>query len=69
METAEELAKYSVARKLLRELSSVTISGRDILRYLQAGSLMGCLTHLSLAGMPVTPLSVPLLDAIMQRHA
>eukprot|EP00892_Ulva_mutabilis_P000673 jgi/Ulvmu1/10606/UM065_0062.1 len=42
--------KHSVARKLLRDLSCVPLNGQEVLRRLQAGSLMGCLTHLSLAG-------------------
>lgn len=50
MQPTEDSNSHSVARKLLRELSAVSLNGHGVLRRLQAGSLMGCLTHLSVAG-------------------
>lgn len=40
----------SVAPKLLHDMQSQSLTGMRLLQHLQVGCLMGCLTHLSLAG-------------------
>ena len=40
----------SVAPKLLHDMQSQSLTGMRLVQHLQVGCLMGCLTHLSLAG-------------------
>jgi hypothetical protein len=40
----------SVAPKLLHDMQSQCLAGMRLVQHLQVGCLMGCLTHLSLAG-------------------
>jgi hypothetical protein len=41
---------HSVARKLMYDMQSQALTGMRLVQHLQVGCLMGCLTHLSLAG-------------------
>jgi hypothetical protein len=42
--------RSSVAPKLLHDMQSQSLVGMRLVQHLQVGCLMGCLTHLSLAG-------------------
>jgi hypothetical protein len=44
--------RSSVAPKLLHDIQSQSLAGMRLVQNLQVGCLMGCLTHLSLAGEP-----------------